>query len=157
MRHNRFIDLLIVGCGMAGLMTMSACGRASLTDEHSGEDAEAHAEERFVHVEPDVLDELGIRIETAGSGSIGLTVELPGEVQVNGDRMAHVAPRVGGVVDEVFASLGDSVRRGQLLAVLESRELADAKAGIPGDGRTARSSPTPRSSVRSVVEGADLV
>jgi cobalt-zinc-cadmium efflux system membrane fusion protein len=128
MRHNRFVSLLIVGIGVALLLAMSACGRASVTDEHSGEDAEAHAEERFVYVEPGQLEELGIRIENARSGSVGLTVELPGEVQVNGDRMAHVAPRVGGVVEEVFASLGDSVRRGQLLAVLESRELADAKA-----------------------------
>jgi len=128
MRYNRFISLLIVGFGVAWLMAMSACGRASVTDEHSGDNSEAHAEERLVQVEPDVLDELGIRIETARSGSVGLTVELPGEVQVNGDRMAHVAPRVGGVVNEVFASLGDSVSRGQVLAVLESRELADAKA-----------------------------
>jgi len=128
MKYNRFISLLTIGFGVACLTTMSACGRHSVTDEHGGEDSEAHAGERLVHVEPDMLDELGIRIETAGSGSVGLTVELPGEVQVNGDRMAHVAPRVGGVVDEVFASLGDSVRRGQVLAVLESRELADAKA-----------------------------
>jgi cobalt-zinc-cadmium efflux system membrane fusion protein len=42
--------------------------------------------------------------------------------------MAHVAPRVSGVVKEVFASLGDPVREGQVLAVLESRELADFKA-----------------------------
>ena len=128
MKYNRFISLLTIGFGVACLTTMSACGRPSVTDEHGGEDSEAHAGERLVHVEPDMLEELGIRIETAGSGSVGLTVELPGEVQVNGDRMAHVAPRVGGVVDEVFASLGDSVRRGQVLAVLESRELADAKA-----------------------------
>jgi len=57
-----------------------------------------------------------------------VTTELPGEVQVNGDRMAHVAPRVGGVVREVKVSLGDTVRKGQLLAVLSSRELADTKA-----------------------------
>lgn len=127
MRHNRFVSLLIVGFGAAWLMTMSACGRASVTDEY-GDDAEAHTKGRFVHVDPGQLEELGIRVENARPGSIGLTVELPGEVQVNGDRMAHVAPRVGGVVEEVFVSLGDSVRRGQLLAVLESRELADAKA-----------------------------
>jgi len=128
MKYNRFISLLAVGVGVAWLMVMSACGRALVTDERRGDASEAHAGERLVHVEPDMLNEFGIRIETAGSGSVGLTVELPGEVQVNGDRMAHVAPRVGGVVDEVFASLGDSVRRGQVLAVLESRELADAKA-----------------------------
>ena len=74
------------------------------------------------------LSELGIRVEVAGPGLVENSTELPGEVQVNGDRMAHVAPRVSGVVKEVFASLGDSVRGGQVLAVLESRELADSKA-----------------------------
>ncbi len=128
MRHTRFLDLMIVGIGVAWFFAVSACGRTPETDDHDGGESGEHAEGRFVHVEPDMLDELGIRIEIAQSGSVGLIVELPGEVRVNGDRMAHVAPRVGGVVEEVFASLGDSVRRGQLLAVLESRELADAKA-----------------------------
>ena len=128
MKNDRFTNLLVFGFGLVWLLAMSACDRAPVTDEHGGEESSAHAGERFVYVEADMLDELGIRIETAGQGSVGLTVELPGEVQVNGDRMAHVAPRVGGVVEGVFASLGDSVRRGQILAVLESRELADAKA-----------------------------
>jgi cobalt-zinc-cadmium efflux system membrane fusion protein len=128
MRRTRFFSLLIVGFGVPWLLAMSACGRTPETDDHGGDEAGAHAEGRFVNVEPGQLEELGIRIETASPGSVGLAVELPGEVRVNGDRMAHVAPRVGGVVEEVFASLGDSVRRGQLLAVLESRELADAKA-----------------------------
>ena len=75
------------------------------------------------------LDEY-LQIAEAGPGELEITVELPGEVQVDGDRMAHVGPRVGGVAREVHASLGDEVRGGQVLAVLESRELADAKAAF---------------------------
>jgi len=41
-----------------------------------------------------------------------------------------VGPRVGGVAREVLVSLGDTVRAGQLLAVLESRDLADAKTAF---------------------------
>jgi cobalt-zinc-cadmium efflux system membrane fusion protein len=119
--------MLILGSGVVWVMALSACGNAPVEIEH-GDEAEKHAEERLVHVEKEMRHEFGIRLETAGSGSVELITELPGEVQVNGDRMAHVAPRVGGVVEEVFVSLGDSVRRGQILAVLESRELADAKA-----------------------------
>jgi cobalt-zinc-cadmium efflux system membrane fusion protein len=75
-------------------------------------------------------ERLGLEIAEAGPGALEISVELPGEVQVNGDRMAHVGPRVGGVAREVYASLGDNVRAGQVLAVLESRELADAKAAF---------------------------
>ena len=42
--------------------------------------------------------------------------------------MAHIVPRVPGVVREVFKNLGDPVRAGETMAVLDSRELADAKS-----------------------------
>ncbi len=113
------LGFLLVGCAADPQST------ASGTIDIGHED---HADERVVHIADADLEALGIVIETAGPGRLTVTAELPGEVQVDGDRMAHVAPRVGGVVREVRASLGDTVRRGQLLAVLSSRELADAKA-----------------------------
>jgi len=127
MRHRRSIAMLNLVSGVIWIIALSACGNAPVAVDH-GDDAEEHAEERSVHIEEAMRNELGIRVDTAESGSVELITELPGEVQVNGDRMAHVSPRVGGVVESVFVSLGDKVRRGQILAVLESRELADAKA-----------------------------
>ncbi len=115
------LGLLLIGCG-AGPQSPA---RSAVEADHDD-----HAEERVVHIADGDLDELGIEIAVAGPGRIAVTAELPGEVQVNGDRMAHVAPRVGGVAREVRASLGDTVREGQLLAVLSSRELADAKASF---------------------------
>jgi cobalt-zinc-cadmium efflux system membrane fusion protein len=47
---------------------------------------------------------------------------------MNADGIAHVAPRASGVVREVAVTLGAKVRRGQVMAVLESSELAEAKA-----------------------------
>ncbi len=87
-----------------------------------------HGEELLVRLEAGALERLGLEIAVAGPGELEITTELPGEVQVNGDLMAHVGPRVGGVARKVLVSLGDTVRAGQLLAVLESRDLADAKA-----------------------------
>ena len=96
------------------------------TDVH--DNGEEHGQERLVRFDTEDLGALGIELETAGPGTIGVTIELPGEVQVNGDTTAHVAPRVGGLVREVFKSLGDRVRVGELMAIFESRELADIKA-----------------------------
>jgi len=112
------------------LLATIGCGGSSQPVEptHVEDEYDQHDDERVVRINDDDLEALGIVIETAGPGRLAVTAELPGEVQVDGDRMAHVAPRVGGVVREVRASLGDSVRKGQLLAVLSSRELADAKA-----------------------------
>ncbi|MCH7798912.1 MAG: efflux RND transporter periplasmic adaptor subunit [Planctomycetes bacterium] len=41
-----------------------------------------------------------------------------------------ITPRVPGVVRQVDKGLGDAVRAGDLLAVLDSRELAEARAGF---------------------------
>ena len=72
----------------------------------------------------DVAERAGITIEQAGPATIREALRLPGEVALNAEREAHVVARFGGVVQSVSASQGDFVRAGQLLAVVESRELA---------------------------------
>lgn len=70
----------------------------------------------------------GITIVEAGPGSITTQLTLPGEIRLNADRVAHVVPRVAGVVREVFKNVGDEVKSGEIMAVLDSRELATLKA-----------------------------
>jgi len=53
---------------------------------------------------------------------------LPGEIKADATREAHVVPRVQGVVLQVLKQAGDRVRQGEVMAVLNSRELADAKS-----------------------------
>ena len=52
---------------------------------------------------------------------------LTGEIGLNEEKVVHIVPRLDGVVREVFKDLGDQVKEGELLAILESRELADVK------------------------------
>ncbi len=70
----------------------------------------------------------GIVLDTVGPRRMVSTLDLPGEVKADETRRAHVVPRLSGVVTEVFKKEGDRVRRGELMAVLNSRELADAKS-----------------------------
>lgn len=53
---------------------------------------------------------------------------VTGVVEPGGDRLARITPRVAGKVSRVFAVVGDEVRAGQTLALLESAELAQAQA-----------------------------
>jgi cobalt-zinc-cadmium efflux system membrane fusion protein len=48
-------------------------------------------------------------------------------VHWNSDRLVHVSPRVGGVVLRVEKTLGDAVEPQELLCVLDSREMGNAK------------------------------
>jgi cobalt-zinc-cadmium efflux system membrane fusion protein len=95
-------------------------------DKHS--DHDDHSEERVIKLAEAEQLEFGIEVETATSGILRQHATLPGEVALNADRQAHVVPRVSGVVHAVYKTLGDPVQAGDVLAVLESRELADLKS-----------------------------
>ncbi|MGW8179949.1 MAG: efflux RND transporter periplasmic adaptor subunit, partial [bacterium] len=95
-------------------------------DEHLGE--EHNEPERAVKLHEEDIKEFGIEVEEAGRGTLTIQLELPGEITPNADRLAHIVPRAAGVVVSVFKSEGERVRTGELLAVLDSRELADVKA-----------------------------
>jgi len=104
-------------------------------DDH-GEEETAHAEEggedehgeEVVRLSETEIREFGIELATAATAKLDQYAELPGEIVLNADRLGHVVPRVPGIVREVRKTIGDTVKAGELLAVIESRELADAKA-----------------------------
>ncbi len=74
------------------------------------------------------MNNAGIELRSAGPARIRTTLQLQGEIQFNQDRVAHVVPRLSGVVVNTGKNLGDQVKKGDLLAVLESRTLADFKS-----------------------------
>jgi len=103
-------------------------------DEHAGEDGHDEHAEEVVRLNAEEMKEFGIVVATAGPDRLDQFTELPGEIVLNADRLAHVVPRVAGIVREVRKSIGDTVRAGELMAVIESRELADAKAAYLAAG-----------------------
>jgi len=70
----------------------------------------------------------GVKTEIAGPATLQHFRELPAQVRLNEDLVAHAVTRFKGQVIEVRHNLGDQVKTGAVLAVLDSRELADAKA-----------------------------
>lgn len=92
-------------------------------DEHEGKEEHAHA--RPITMTPAMLANAKLGIRTAGPGKVSVSLALPGEVVLNAENVAHVTPRVAGSVREVKKQLGDTVKKGDVLAVLESRELAE--------------------------------
>lgn len=76
------------------------------------------------------LKSAGVELGTAGPAMIGTTLRLLGEVKYNADRTVQVVPRLAGLVEQVNASAGDTVRKGQVLAVLSSQGLSDQRAEL---------------------------
>ena len=63
------------------------------------------------------IEASGIDVATADVAQIASVVQFPEEVQLNDDRTVHVVPRVPGIAEAVLVSTGQTVRRGQTLAI----------------------------------------
>lgn len=89
-----------------------------------GEHEETHDEheEAVVSISDEVLREFNIILAEAAPGVLHEEVILPGEIQFNREQLAYVTPRYAGTVTGIKARLADEVKKGQVLATLESTE-----------------------------------
>ena len=69
-----------------------------------------------------------VRTMPSKSGRLGAGVEVPAEISLAPDQIAHVTLLVPGRVSEVKKSLGDKVKAGDLIALVESAELGAAQS-----------------------------
>jgi cobalt-zinc-cadmium efflux system membrane fusion protein len=87
-------------------------------DDHSGHDDE----EAKVKVTPEAAKLTGIKVQQAGSSIVAMTTPLTGRIVLNENKTANVRARFPGFVKAVHVNLGDSVKKGQKLASVESNE-----------------------------------
>tara|TARA_R110001583_G_C5669315_1_gene410563 strand:- start:8574 stop:10139 length:1566 start_codon:yes stop_codon:yes gene_type:complete len=88
------------------------------------------AEEGKVELTDVQIDSAGVVIDTAAPAKIKTALRLPGEIQFNADRTAHVVPRLSGLVESAPAKLGQSVKRGEVLAVIASTSLSEQRSEL---------------------------
>lgn len=115
------------------VMPAVAQGPASAPGDGHGHaaGAEGHAEEGGgIELTQDQIDSAGIATSAVGPGPIDRLITVPGTLAADQDRLARVPARVSGTVAELRRRLGDQVAAGDLLAVIESREMAEAKADL---------------------------
>lgn len=96
------------------------------------EHGHAHEEEEEGHIALDAaqVKAAGIVLSAAAPAKISVVTSLPGEIRFNEDRTAHVVPKLAGVVMEVHADLGQSVKQGEVLAVVASSGLSDQRSEL---------------------------
>jgi cobalt-zinc-cadmium efflux system membrane fusion protein len=71
-------------------------------------------------------------VTEVGGGTLSKRITAPGSIVPSGDHIARVAVRLLGTVAELRKRLGDPVEAGEVVAVIESREVADAKSEYLG-------------------------
>ncbi|MEZ4698471.1 MAG: efflux RND transporter periplasmic adaptor subunit [Rhodothermales bacterium] len=115
-------------CALLFFQGCSSPDTPSVANTETPDDHLEKVEREAIHLSAAELDEFGIVLNTAVSGTLAVELSFPGEVKVNQDRFAHIVPRIAGFVHSVNKSVGDFVRKGDVLAVLDSRDLADTKS-----------------------------
>lgn len=100
--------------------------------DHRDQDAEKPAADKAksVALTDAQIKAAGIKILAADGATIRVASQLPGEIRFNDDRTAHIVPRVAGVVQSVPADLGQSVKKGQVLAVIASTAVSEQRSEL---------------------------
>lgn len=70
----------------------------------------------------------GLELERPAWGDATASLEFLGEVRYNGNKLAKLTPLAPGVITEIRVDVGDSVTAGQILAVINSVGVAQAKS-----------------------------
>lgn len=97
-------------------------------DEHGEEGHEDEHAEGEIELSAEQIKAAGIEVQAVGGGILSKEVTVPGKIVTAADRMAKIVPRVAGVVTDAKKNLGDVVEKGEVMAVIESREMAEAVA-----------------------------
>ena len=69
-----------------------------------------------------------IEQQTVGSATIAKRIGVSGTIVPDAGRVAHASVKLSGTVAELRKNIGDDVVKDEVIAVLESREVADAKS-----------------------------
>jgi membrane fusion protein, heavy metal efflux system len=104
-------------------------GQAQGSTSAPERDAGAGSKEQGVaKLSPNAIEAAGVAVAEVKSGTIARRIIVPGTIVPQADRIAHVAVKLSSIVAELRKNIGDAVEKNEVLAILESREVADAKS-----------------------------
>jgi membrane fusion protein, heavy metal efflux system len=109
----------------AGLSSVSLAQKTAVSDPGA---ASAVEQPGLVKLSAADIEDAGIKLAPVQSGTIARRIVVPGTIRAPADQIAHVAVRLSGIVAELRKNVGDPVAAGEILAILESREVANAKS-----------------------------
>jgi cobalt-zinc-cadmium efflux system membrane fusion protein len=140
------LTIAVVAIGIAVLVGPQVKNRLWPPSEAAAEDSADSAElvpgqAGTIHLASGVADRLGIHVTDVQKANKPVTVELSGTLSFDADRLSHVHSRFAGEVVEIGVvqggsrplDFGASVHKGQLLAVIWSRELGEKKSELVDD------------------------
>ena len=106
--------------------------------DEKGHDDKEHDEGKVIHLEPEQVKAANIQVAKVEIRKETAVLEANGQLFAADDRQARVGVRVPGRITSLKASVGQVVKKGQTLAIVESPELGRAKADYVSAAAAAR-------------------
>lgn len=122
-----------VSAMLAVMLALSGCGdKSAKSAEPAQTEAKGAAgkEETGLKLTPQEQERAGIKLEEVSARAFDDSVSVTATIRPNQDRIAKIAPRVEGRIVSVSANLGDPVRAGQSLAVMDSLAIGEAQSTL---------------------------
>ncbi len=137
------IALVTAACGKGGAAEKHAEHEEEGHDEHGeeGHEEEGHDEhgaEGLVELTPEQMVTAKIATATVEVRAVSAEIAATGEIVPPDNGIARVGPKMSGRVTKLAKGVGDPVRAGEVLAMLNSPELGRAKADYLVAATTAR-------------------
>lgn len=129
---------MVLGAGTVWVLSHRKPTETVITEKEGHADHALHAPNPTKDSNPSILVELppelrgpsGIMTAVPKEELLAVPVNLTGKVSLNEDRISHIYPMVEGTVDSVGVSLGQNVKADDLLVVIHSREIGQAKLNL---------------------------
>lgn len=100
---------------------------------HEAPEVETHPEEHsehggVVHLDDEALANINLEVTEVAYKKIDNHISAPARIFPDQNREAHVGPLIEGRANTIFANQGDRVKAGDVLMLLESPEVGEAKS-----------------------------
>lgn len=124
---SALLPLALVACGGG---EKKADDMAGMEGVEKGEGGEKKADKDAVTLSARQIADAGIEVGRPTIGGVAGAIELPALVQGDPQGVQVVSATIGGRLVALTRNLGQSVRQGDPIAVIESREAASLKAEV---------------------------
>ncbi len=85
---------------------------------------------RIQFASAEAVDKAGIGVDVVGTDAVVESLSASGEIGYDQTRVAHLSTRAPGAVFRVFKRIGDPVKAGDLLALVEAGDVGRAKSDL---------------------------
>lgn len=131
------LAVLVAGIGwsardywLPAMQGLTASERIAIDGGESSDEHGHQQESGVVHVPQQKWKSAGLKIASVKRGSMTEVKWVTGKVGLNEDRLAHIYSLVEGIVRDVPVHYGEELKSGQVLAVIDSRVVGEAKLAL---------------------------